>query len=291
MSVPVSQTITRKSASNLALAFCLLPAEKRQAMCALYAFCRAVDDVADEDAVPAEERRGQLQTWREDIRLACSGSTPTLAINRELQPYIARFGLPFTEFDELIRGCEMDLDQSRYADWPELEQYCYRVASVVGLLSLRVFGCDSGRCRDYGITLGQALQVTNILRDVGTDARRGRIYIPATELARHGVSPQSILDRERSPGFRALAAAVAERAKDYYRRAQAALPAEERASAVAAELMGAVYWRLLRRIEAADFAVLDGPLVRVSKPVKLALIVRTWWRLKTGSLTPNYGLG
>jgi phytoene synthase len=289
VSVAISQTITRKSASNLALAFCLLPADRRRAMCALYAFCRAVDDVADEDTLPVEQRREQLAAWREDIRRACSGAAPTFAINCELQPHIERFGLPFEEFDEVIRGCEMDLVQCRYADWPELEQYCYRVASVVGLLSLRVFGCDPARGRDYAIALGHALQLTNILRDVGNDARRGRLYLPAAELERHGVSAESILARTYTPGFRALAEAVAARARRRYREARQTLPADQRRALDAAELMGAVYWRLLRQIEAAGFHVLDGPVVRVGKPVKLALILRTWWRLKTGSVRPNYG--
>lgn len=291
MSAPVSQTITRKSASNLALAFCLLPAERRRAMCALYAFCREVDDVADEDAVPTEQRRARLQAWRADIQRACAGGTPEFPVNCELQPFIARFALPFAEFDELIRGCEMDLDLTRYADWPQLEEYCYRVASVVGLLSLRIFGSDHARCRDYGIALGQALQLTNILRDIGNDARRGRIYLPAAELAANAVSAESILIRQRAPGFRALASVVATRARACYARARALLPAEERPTVVAAELMGAVYWRLLQQIEASDFAVLDGPLIRVSKARKVALILRTWWRLKTGSTAPNYGIG
>jgi phytoene synthase len=289
VSVAVSQSVTRKSASNLALAFCLLPADRRRAMCALYAFCRAVDDVADEDSRPANERRQQLAEWRDDLRRACAGETPTHPIARELQPFIARFGLPFDEFDELVRGCEMDLDRSRYADWPELEQYCYRVACVVGLLSLRIFGCDPVRGRDYAIALGHALQLTNILRDIGSDARRGRIYVPVAELAQHGVSAESLLAHQRTPGFGALAGAVAARARRRFQEARTALPADQRRAVIAAELMGAVYWRLLRQIERGGYAVLEGPPARVSKPVKLALIARTWWRVKTGSAQPNYG--
>ena len=134
-----STSITRKSASNLALAFVLLPKAKRDGMTALYAFCREVDDVADEETVPVETRRTQLAAWREDILRACSGGSPAFTVNRELQPIIAAYKLPFALFDELIRGVEMDLDIKRYETFEQLEHYCYRVASVVGLLSIEIF--------------------------------------------------------------------------------------------------------------------------------------------------------
>ncbi len=129
-----SRAITRKSASNLALAFVLLPKPRRDAMSALYAFCRNVDDVADEDAAPVEERRQQLAAWRTDIKRACENQSPKFAVNRELQPVIQKYSLPFELFDELIKGCEMDLDIKRYENFEQLELYCYRVASVVGLV-------------------------------------------------------------------------------------------------------------------------------------------------------------
>ena len=138
--VQQSQAITRKSASNLALAFILLPKEKRDDMATLYAFCREVDDVADEDTVPVETRRMQLAAWREDVRRACEGGVPEFAVNRELQPVIQKCQLRFEHFDDLIRGCEMDLDTKCYGSYEALEKYCYRVASVVGLLSIQIFG-------------------------------------------------------------------------------------------------------------------------------------------------------
>src|SRR6058998_3964038 len=125
-----SRAITRKSASNLALAFVLLPKPKRDGMSALYAFCREVDDVADEESVPVEQRRAQLPAWRADVRRACDGGAPQFPVNQELQPFIRQHRLRFELFDELIKGCEMDLDTARYADWDQLELYCYRVASV-----------------------------------------------------------------------------------------------------------------------------------------------------------------
>ncbi|MGZ5529992.1 MAG: phytoene/squalene synthase family protein, partial [Limisphaerales bacterium] len=200
-----SKNITRKSASNLALAFVLLPRAKRDAMSALYAFCREVDDVADEESVPVEQRRAALAKWREDIRRACDGGIPEFSTNKEFKPVIAQYHLPFEYFDELIRGVEMDLDIKRYENFADLEQYCYRVASVVGLLSIEIFGYSNAACRDYAIYLGKALQLTNILRDVKTDAERGRIYLPLNELARFKVTEQEILRGEYSDRFEALA--------------------------------------------------------------------------------------
>src|SRR6266700_565260 len=165
-----SRTITRKSASNLALAFVLLPKAKRDGMSSLYAFCREVDDVADEDSVPVERRREQLAAWREDIRRACDGARPEFPLSVELQTVIRQYHLPFVHFDELIKGVEMDLDINRYQDYQHLELYCYRVASVVGLLSIEIFGYTDQTARQYAIFLGKALQFTNILRDVRSDA-------------------------------------------------------------------------------------------------------------------------
>ncbi|MBI3417942.1 MAG: presqualene diphosphate synthase HpnD [Verrucomicrobia bacterium] len=285
----VSQAITRKSASNLALAFVLLPREKRAGMAALYAFCREVDDVADEETAPVETRRAQLAAWREDIRAACDGGQPRFAVNQELAPVIAQYHLPFALFDELIRGVEMDLDIQRYETFAELELYCHRVASVVGLLSIEIFGYRDPGCRAYAVQLGQALQLTNILRDVRTDAERGRIYLPLAELTRFGVRPEEILRLEYSPRFHDLAAGVAQRARGFYQQARASLPAVDRKSMATAELMGSVYWRLLCELEKKNFNVFGPSLTRLSKGQKLRLILRTWYRQWTGAALPNYG--
>ena len=287
---PVSEQITQRSASNLALAFIMLPKEKRAGMSALYAFCREVDDVADEESVPVPERRQRLRQWREDIRLACAGGQPQFPVNRELQPFVARHHLPFDLFDDLIRGVEMDLDITRYETWAHLEEYCYRVASVVGLLSIEIFGHQSPACQTYAVHLGKALQLTNILRDVGNDAARGRIYLPLAELARHQVSEEDILHGRFTPRFRRLAQTTAARARHHYALARASLPAEDRQAMVAAELMGAVYWRLLRKLEQADFPVLAPQTAKLHKLQKIGLILRTWYRSATGALTPNYGV-
>ena len=273
-----SQEITRKSASNLALAFILLPKPRREAMAALYAFCREVDDVADEETVPVEKRRAGLAAWREDVRLACEGGQPSFAVNKELQPIIAQYHLPFHDFDDLIRGVEMDLDIMRYQTYGDLEKYCYRVASVVGLLSIEIFGYKNPNCRNYAINLGQALQLTNILRDVRNDAERGRIYLPLAELEKYKVTQEEILRFEYSERFAELATSVAAKAKSYYDLARKALPEEDRRSMIAAELMSAVYSRLLNELERRRYNVFGEKRVSLSKVEKIALILRTWWR-------------
>ena len=284
-----SQTITQKSASNLALAFVMLPKARRDAMSVLYAFCREVDDVADEEQAPAEKRRDQLDAWREDVRRATDGGAPQFAVNRELQPVAREFHLPFSLFDELIQGCEMDLEKKRYETYEQLELYCYRVASVVGLLSIEIFGYRNPKSRDYAIYLGKALQLTNILRDVRTDAERGRIYLPQSELARFKVAEREILNFEYSDRFRALAESVAARARKFYQLARETLPPEDRRSMVAAELMGSVYWRLLRKLERQQFNIFGPKPTRLSKVQKLLLIFRSWCRFVVGATSPNYG--
>jgi phytoene synthase len=284
-----SRAITRKSASNLALAFILLPRPRRDAMSALYAFCRAVDDVADEESVPTEQRRIQLAVWRDDIRRACENGQPQFVSNQEFRPVIHQFHLPFALFDELIKGCEMDLNTRRYENYEQLELYCYRVASVVGLLSIEIFGHQNPACRDYAVYLGKALQLTNILRDVRTDAEHGRIYLPQSELERFDVRENEILAFKYTANYRALAGSIAGRANNFYQLARQTLPPEDRKSMVAAELMGSIYWLLLKKLEASQFNVFGDQPVRLHKSQKLVLIFRAWLRFVCNSKAPNYG--
>jgi phytoene synthase len=284
-----SASITRKSGSNLALAFFLLPKARREAMSVLYAFCREVDDVADNETQGVPERRAALAAWREEVRQTCAGAAPSFPVARELQPVVARYHLPFSLFDELIKGVEMDLDIKRYQTYQTLEEYSYRVASVVGLLSVEIFGYQDPACRDYAIYLGKALQLTNILRDVRADAERGRIYLPQSELERFGVSPEEILRFEYTPRFAELAASVGREAKKFYGLARQTLPAGDRRSMAAAELMGSVYWRLLNKLERGRFDVFGPTPTRLSKSQKMVLILRTWFRLASGGKSPNYG--
>ena len=284
-----SRTITRKSASNLALAFIMLPKRKRDAMSALYAFCREVDDIADDESKPVNARREKLAAWRQDVQRACEEGQQQFRVNQELQFVIRQFHLPFHYFDELIRGVEMDLDISRYETYEQLEEYCYRVASVVGLLSIEIFGYQMATVRDYAVYLGKALQLTNILRDVRCDAARGRIYLPLAELRRFEVAPEEILRFAYSPRFAALAGSVAAKAREFYRLARETLPAVDRKSMIAAELMGSVYWRLLRKLERQQFDVFGDQPTRLHTSQKVLLILRTWFRLVSGTMVPNYG--
>jgi len=285
-----SRTITRRSASNLALAFVLLPKHKRDGMSALYAFCREVDDIADNEALPLEQRRQALNHWRADVARACAGKLPERAVNRELQPFIHQHRLPFELFDELIRGVEMDLEIKRYDTYEQLEQYCYRVASVVGLLSIEIFGYTNPATREYANALGKALQLTNILRDVRADAERGRIYLPRSELARFNISEDDILRLQYTERFYELASDVARHARSFYQRAREILPEQDRGSMAAAELMGSVYWRLLRKLELQRFDVFGPNPTSVGKGQKLLLILRTLYRKLSGAVVPNYGV-
>ncbi|HEV2394630.1 MAG TPA: presqualene diphosphate synthase HpnD [Verrucomicrobiae bacterium] len=283
-----SRAITRKSASNLALAFVLLPKPKREGMSALYAFCREVDDIADNENRPVEERRTELASWRADLRRACGSETPQYAVNRELQPIVHTYQLPFEYFDALLQGVEMDLATRRYSDYEQLELYCYRVASAVGLLSIEIFGYSNPACRDYAIYLGKALQLTNILRDVRSDAQRGRIYLPLSELDRFQVRPEEILRFEYSERFHALASSVGKRARHFYQLARDTLPAADRRAMVAAELMGSVYWRLLAKLERQHFQVFAPQPTALTKAQKVLLILQAWYRFASGSTTPAY---
>jgi phytoene synthase len=211
-------------------------------------------------------------------------------VNRELQGVIQSYRLPFEHFDALLHGVEMDLDCNRYTDYDQLEMYCYRVASVVGLLSIEIFRYTDPACRDYAVYLGKALQLTNILRDVRNDAERGRIYLPLAELERHQVKPEEILRFEYSERFSCLASAVAQRAKHFYQLARQTLPSADRRSMVAAELMGSVYWRLLRELERHRFDVFGPKPPRLGKGQKLMLILRAWWRFALGGTAPAYGI-
>jgi phytoene synthase len=197
--------------------------------------------------------------------------------------------LPVAYFNALLQGVEMDLDIQRYADYEELELYCYRVASVVGLLSIEVFGYRDPACRDYAVYLGKALQLTNILRDVRSDGQRGRIYLPLSELARFQVSPEEILRLEYSPRFFELASSVARRARHFYQLARETLPAVDRRSMVAAELMGSVYWRLLRKLERQRFEVFGPEPTRLNRGQKALLVLRAWCRFLSGVGAPSYG--
>src|SRR6266853_2014916 len=245
-------TITRQSNSNLALAFISLGRERRRDITIFYAFCRVIDDIVDCSELSVAAKRLRLAEWRNMLRAAVPGE-PALA--RDVRALIDKYSLSPDMLEEIITGVEMDLSISRYATFDELRVYCYRVASVVGLLSIEIFGYRNLACKEYAIQLGLALQMTNIIRDVGKDLRAGRIYLPQEDLARFNYSEQELQDRQHNDRFVQLMQFQAARARQFFARANETLPREDRRSMVAAEIMGSIYRGLLRRMELDKFRV------------------------------------
>ena len=280
-----------KSGSNLAAAFFLLPKSRRKGMVALYAFCREVDDVADDDTVPLAKRSEKLHQWRDDIRRACEWGEPQFEVCRELRPFIREYNLPFSLFDALLIGMESDLQKMRYRDFDELKLYCHRAASVVGLLSIRIFGCDSKAAQCYAENLGQALQLTNILRDVAEDAARDRIYLPQSILEKYSVDESDILEDRFTIGYENAAQEIAERAWAHYRLARESFPLEQKHQLVASEAMGATYWRLLMKLRAVRYNAFQTNRRRLKtrRLVKLAIALKTWLSVRRKAYRPVYG--
>jgi 15-cis-phytoene synthase len=272
--------ITRRSSSNFYYAFMLLPAERRRALHAVYAFCRFIDDIADDES--ADDAASLLNRWREELDRVYGG-TPTRAISRALADSASRFNIPRKYFEEIIAGVEMDLTRKRYANFKDLRQYCYRVASAVGLICIEIFGYTNPGARIYAEKLGIACQITNILRDVKEDAARGRIYLPLEDLARFDVTEEEILHSVYSPNFVRLMEFEAARAQDFYREAEAELPAEDRSTLLTAEAMRLIYGALLDRIVRSNYRVLDRRL-SLPAPLKLYLVWRAWASGRLASL-------
>jgi phytoene synthase len=244
--------ITRESRSNLALAFLSLGRERRRDITTFYAFCRVIDDIADAVDLSGEEKKRQLDLWRESLPGPRPGE-PVLA--PEIRRLINKYSLGVEMLEEIIAGVQMDLANVRYASFAELRVYCYRVASAVGLVSIEIFGYRNPACKEYAVQLGLALQMTNIIRDVEKDLRQGRIYLPQEDLARFNYSETELQDRQYDERFIQLMSFEAQRAEDFFARAAALLPPEDRQSMVAAEIMAAVYHALLRRMQADQFRV------------------------------------
>lgn len=264
--------ITRQSSSNFYYAFMLLPPARRRALYAVYAFCRFIDDIADDETIA--EPAAMLARWRDELRNVFAGS-PTRPVSRALADNVGRFGLPRRYFEEIIDGVEMDLTRRRYESFDQLDLYCRRVASAVGLICIEIFGYRNPASRIYAEKLGLAFQLTNIIRDVREDAARGRIYLPLEDLRRFEVTEAELLEGAYSSRFRALMAFEASRARDFYRAAAAALPPEDRPSMLSAEAMRLIYSALLEQIVRSEYRVFDRRH-RLSTPRKLYLVGRAW---------------
>jgi phytoene synthase len=274
--------MTRKT--SFYYSFLVLPVPQRQAITAVFDFCRAVDDSVDLESNP-DRARAALDLWRAEVARVFSTQSPETAQGRQLQPFVGRFHLPRPQFDALIDGVTMDAEPRRYQTFADLEPYCHRVASSVGLICAEIFGYHEPGVLQYARDLGVALQLTNILRDVGVDYRRGRFYLPAEDLARFGCTEADVSREVDDGGHGITSESVrkvldhqASRARVFFSRAVRALPREDASRFVAAEIMRAIYADLLRRIEAARYDVFSR-VIRVPKPVQARLALGTWWRL------------
>jgi len=262
-----------KSGSSFYYSFLFLPPHKRRAITALYAFCREVDDVVDECS-DASIARTKLAWWRKEIADTFAG-LPHHPVGLALVPVIRDFDLPAELFGEIIDGMEMDLSQTRYADFKSLHLYCYRVAGVVGELAAVIFGYQDRNTLKYAHDLGLAFQLTNIIRDVGEDARRGRIYLPLDELERFGVTPADILNSRETDNFRRLMEFQFERAQGYYQQAMSELPAGDRKTQRTGLIMAAIYRTLLDEIRQDGYRVLNQR-ISLTPLRKLWIAWKTW---------------
>ena len=266
--------IVRKSRSNLAFALACLPPERRQDMYVFYAFCRVVDDIADDEGMPVADRRAALQRWRNVLH----GTAAELSsLKQAVLSVQQRHEVPLPEMEAIIDGVSMDLEPRRYASWAELEEYCYRVAGCVGLVSTRIFGCQDPQSRSYAINLGHALQITNILRDIQGDWKNGcRVYLPQDELAEAGYTEQDIASGRMNDAFQTLMARQIARARHYYQKAAESFSPVDRIPLLASETMRHIYSETLDLIEKDGCRVYDQ---RYSLPKwrKAALVAGAWF--------------
>ncbi len=297
--------------TNFYYSFLVLTPARRQAIVAVWDFCRAVDDTVDEAKVETEADRAaahaRLDEWRREIARCFAAGDPDAPAARTPQPpqppqtppgpqtpqmpqmpqtpqgqalvpFIRQFDLPRGPFSDLVDGVAMDIGHRRFKTFAELYQYCYRVASTVGIVCVQIFGCQDAQSRDYATDLGLALQLTNILRDVKTDLAIGRLYLPLEDLARFGVTEEMLARDSAAPEVRALLRAHAARARDYYARATRAIPPDESRRLIAAEIMSGIYQAILAEIERRDFDVF-GEVVRVSRPRRAWIALSIWMRM------------
>ena len=269
---------TKQSGSNFYYSFLFLSKAKRQAMYTVYAFCKAVDSAVDEPPAGSNPK-DELRRWRRELD-AVYGGTPTLPITVSLAHHVKTLSIPKVYFEELVKGVEMDLSNNRYATFDELSLYCYRVASVVGLICLHIFGTTSARAQDYAVSLGMAFQLTNILRDIGADASDNRVYLPLDDLHSCHYSEQALLQKTYSPEFKTLMQQETARARQYYEKARASLtsmPPSDRRALVVAEIMRGIYSRILDKIEQSGYQVF-GPRISLSTSQRLVIALSTWLR-------------
>ena len=258
--------------------FLVLPANQRRAIIAVWDFCRAVDDAVDEEPGTANGQpsgRESVPFWRSELALAYDGGSPTTLQGRNLQPFIREFELPRQAFEDVIDGVAMDLDTTRYQTFDDVFEYCRRVASAVGMICIAIFGVRHERAREYALNLGVALQLTNIIRDVRDDLERGRVYIPLDDLAAAGCTIDDLRAGQVTPPVRRLLEFQCRRARDFYARADRAMPDADSRRLVAAEIMRAVYFRTLERVEENGYDVFHQR-VRVPRAQQALIALKVW---------------
>jgi len=269
---------TKASGSNFYYSFFFLPRFRREAMYAVYTFCHEVDDTVDHPPRGTNPKE-QLSRWRQEIKAMYRG-IPQYPVTISLAAHARNLNIPETYLQELVTGMEMDLTNYRYATFDDLSTYCYRVASIVGLICLKVFGTQDPRAQDYAINLGMAFQLTNILRDVGADANRQRIYLPQEDLTRFNYSEQQLLERKQSAQFVEFMKFEVNRAHQFYAKSQAvyeSLSRKDRQSLLAAEIMREIYFKILTRIKSSNYEVF-GPRVSLSPTHRILIALYTWLR-------------
>jgi len=269
-----AQEISKKSKSSFYYAFNLLPEDKRDAMNTVYAFCRKTDDIVDENSDSTDLKYEKLRKWRIEFEKSFSGHSEFALLNK-LGKTISNFNIPLDPFFELIKGMEMDLQKDRYKSFDDLQLYCYRVASTVGLMCIEIFGYKHPSTKQFAVDLGIALQMTNILRDIGKDAKNGRIYLPQEDLLKFNYSEQEILSLIYNNNFRDLMVYESSRAKQYFNSATANLDLDDKKTMFAARAMQHIYYKMLENIIAADYDVFNND-IKVSKFEKVGIALGVW---------------
>jgi phytoene synthase len=269
-----AKEISKESNSSFYYAFNLLPEHKRDAMNVVYAFCRKTDDIVDATNDSQDVKYDKLRKWRIEFERAFTGHSEFPLLNK-LGKTISNFNIPLDPFFELIKGMEMDLQKDRYKSFDDLQLYCYRVASTVGLMCIEIFGYKNPSTKNFAVDLGIALQLTNILRDIGKDAEQGRIYLPQEDLQRFNYSEQELMTRAYNDRFRELMIYESGRAKRYFNSATSHLDLDDKKTMFAARAMQHIYYKMLEKIIAADYDVFNNN-IKVSKIEKVIIALGVW---------------
>jgi 15-cis-phytoene synthase len=264
-----SSEITRKAKSNLAYALNILPKERRDDMVVFYAYCRVIDDIADDESRTVAQRKADLDAWHSGLY---DGFQDPDAFQTEVITLVQKYDIEPSLMCAIIEGCRMDTEPQRFETWEELQEYTWKVASAVGLISIKLFGANSLQSELYAVTLGHALQLTNILRDINEDlANENRIYLPRQDMQRFGYSEDDLIARLYDDRFRSLMTMLADRAEDLYLQARKLLPAQDRRALMAAEVMAEIYHTVLDQMRADQFRVFEKRY-SLSKFRKMAIL-------------------